>query len=195
MNKLSDAEILNKLKSPIEQDSNDSLRYIYGQYYPIIRSYILNNSGKQTDAKDIFQDSISALYKHVKAEKEDPIRNIKSYLITVSKNLWLKKCRSVQIRRDHQDRVINHTDSSVSNPFEIFVDKEQKNNLKSLVQLLGEECQKILLLFYYEDMKMKNIATHMSLSDEQAAKNKKYKCLKKLKSIVLSNDKTVELLK
>jgi len=49
-----------------------------------------------------------------------------------------------------------------------------------LLQELGESCKKILELFYYENLSMKEIVSQMHYENEQVVRNKKYKCLQQL---------------
>jgi len=44
-------------------------------------------------------------------------------------------------------------------------------------------CKKILILFYYENRSMKEIAEIMNLANDKVAKNKKNRCLNKLRSL------------
>ena len=61
---------------------------------------------------------------------------------------------------------------------------EEKEAMLKLLSHLGEDCQKVLLYFYYERIKMKEIANRMNFANDQVARNKKVKCLKKLASIM-----------
>jgi len=63
-------------------------------------------------------------------------------------------------------------------------DLERKKQLRDLVDGLGESCRKILLLFYYENMTMKEILYHLPYENEQVVRNKKYKCLQQLTEMI-----------
>jgi DNA-directed RNA polymerase specialized sigma subunit len=49
------------------------------------------------------------------------------------------------------------------------------------LQKLGENCQRILRLFYFEKKSMEVIAQEMEYTNAENAKNQKYKCLQQLK--------------
>ena len=55
-----------------------------------------------------------------------------------------------------------------------------KKQLNQLLQSLGESCRKMLELFYYENLSMKEISLHFKYENEQVVRNKKYKCLQQL---------------
>ena len=64
---------------------------------------------------------------------------------------------------------------------------ERKKQLRDLVDGLGESCRKILLLFYYENMTMREILYHLPYENEQVVRNKKYKCLQQLTGLIKDN--------
>jgi len=59
-----------------------------------------------------------------------------------------------------------------------------KQQLRELLYKLDEPCRKILLLFYYENLSMKEMVDHLPYENEQVVRNKKYKCLQQLTSYV-----------
>ena len=52
---------------------------------------------------------------------------------------------------------------------------------------LGDACKKILTLFYYENLSMKEMVSHLHYENEQVVRNKKYKCLQQLTGILKEN--------
>jgi len=52
---------------------------------------------------------------------------------------------------------------------------------------LGEPCKKILTLFYYDNLSMKEIVEHLPYENEQVVRNKKYKCLQALTGLIKDN--------
>ena len=70
----------------------------------------------------------------------------------------------------------------------LVADREVKATIAALVAALGETCRTILLLFYYENLSMKEILEATDYENEQVVRNKKYKCLKQLEKML--NEKT-----
>jgi len=185
MKELSDAELLTKLKGPSANEANRVLRHIYQTNYPTVRTYVLKNSGKQSDAEDVFQEAMTIFYKKINQETLVIQQNIGGYLYTTAKNLWLNRLRYQKVRQDNKQHVISQTDIPARSPEADFVENEKSQILRTVIAKLSEDCRKVLTHFYFDELKMKNVAKRMGLADEQAAKNKKYKCLKKLKSLML----------
>ena len=73
--------------------------------------------------------------------------------------------------------------------------RQTKRDLLNTLEALGENCKKILLLFYYENRSMKEILAELPYENEQVVRNKKSKCLKKLETLVKSNRTLYDQLK
>ena len=64
--------------------------------------------------------------------------------------------------------------------------------LNELMTELKEDCQKLLLGFYYERKSMKDLMEIFKLGSEQAAKNKKLRCMDSLIRLVKGREMTIE---
>ena len=68
-----------------------SIEAIYRDNYVIIQRLVLNNNGTEDDAKDIFQEALIVLFEKAKSGAFELNCQIKTYLYSVSKRLWLKR--------------------------------------------------------------------------------------------------------
>lgn len=181
MKNWSDEEIIScLLKESFEKDK--ALKQLYIQLYPIIKSFIIKNNGTEEDAADIFQDGIIVFYEKVRLNQFQLTSSIRTYVYSVCKHLWLNKLRA-------QKKLTSLTEESESMTVEplslnIIGTKEKNAYLIKLLDSLGENCKQVLLYYYYDRLKMRQIADRMNFANEQVAKNKKSSCLKKLKSLV-----------
>ncbi len=66
-------------------------------------------------------------------------------------------------------------------------ESETTRQVLALFDRLGKNCKMVLVMFYYEDKNMKEIALAMNYDNEQVARNTKYKCAKKLTDLLDSN--------
>ena len=64
---------------------------IYRENFPPIQAFVLKNNGFADDAKDIFQEAMIVLFEKAKLESFVLTCQIKTYLYSVSRRLWLKK--------------------------------------------------------------------------------------------------------
>jgi len=76
-----------------------------------------------------------------------------------------------------------------------IIDRESRRQVMKLMDELGENCKKILLMFYYENLSMKEMVANLHYENEQVVRNKKYKCLKQLEQMIIKNPALKETLK
>jgi len=191
---MTDQQIIATIKDYSIKNCEAALNCVYGRYYNMIESFITQNNGTKDDAKDIFQETMISLYNNVKNDKYSPDSKLSTYLFTISKNIWYKKLRKkgkMSNLEDNQHKQIA-SGEDIHGQLEYT---EQQKLIGKLLHKVGQECGKILKLFYFEKMRMVKIADKMDYSSEQVAKNQKSKCMKKLRIVVMSNDNIQEQLR
>lgn len=191
MKKWSDEEIIFCLQED-DVKKDFALKQLYAEIYPTIKSYIQKNNGSDEDAADTFQEAIIVFYEKVRLNQFQLSSTIRTYLYSVCKHLWLNKLRA-------QKKIISLTEESETisiDPLSLTViASEEKNDyLRKLLETLTGDCKRVLVYYYYDRLKMKDIAERMNFANDQVAKNKKSSCLKKLKSIVSMSPRLKDIL-
>jgi len=148
----------------------------------MIQALIINNNGSAEDAKDIFQEALMVLYERVRSGSFELSCQIKTYLYSVSKRLWLKKL-GLNRRFKTQEKIEEST-YPIENDLEIGQKRDAEFEMmeKALSQL-GEPCQSLLEAYYLQKLTMQEIASSYGYTNTDSAKNQKYKCLVRLKKI------------
>ncbi|RZJ98754.1 MAG: sigma-70 family RNA polymerase sigma factor [Flavobacterium sp.] len=180
-----DAELVGSL---MERNANDTaIRFLYEEHFELLSRYVINNSGSEQDAEDIFQEVIIAFINLVKAGKFRGESTIKTFLFSLNKNIWLNelKRRGRAMAREEKYEKLNVQSSLTAD--QLMEIQQTKTDLLKVMDELGENCKKILLLFYYENRSMKEIVDFLPYENEQVVRNKKSKCLKKLEQLVTGN--------
>ncbi|WP_158861519.1 RNA polymerase sigma factor [Lunatibacter salilacus] len=161
-------------------DLQKPIRYLYACHYNGVERYILRNSGSTFDAEDIFQETLMVTIKAIQGSRFRADSSLKSYVFAIAKNLWISELRRrksaskrAEIYTDEQDMQIKPTTNEL-------IRNEDFKLVLGLFESLGGKCKRILLLFYYQDMSMKEIMEAENYTSEQVVRNKKYKCLKTL---------------
>ena len=180
-----DAELIAAIKDKMELDK--AIMYIYQQYSETVSSFITNNGGSQQDAQDIFQETVVAFIDIVKKDKYRMEASIKTFLVSIAKNIWYNELKKRERSGQREKLFERGRDTSEMDVSHYISDREIKQELRELLDKLGESCKKILILFYYENMAMKEIVTHLHYENEQVVRNKKYKCLQQLTGLVKDN--------
>jgi len=71
-------------------------------------------------------------------------------------------------------------------PIAEFYEKEERLTITlSAFESLGQACKDLLKQFYFHKMSLKSIAESLEM-EEASAKNKKYRCIQKLKELALN---------
>ncbi|MEM9920013.1 MAG: sigma-70 family RNA polymerase sigma factor [Bacteroidota bacterium] len=188
-----DHTLIKLLKSTERQDNDKAMLFLYQQLFFKVERYVQRNSGDSSDAADVFQDGLIVLYKSVRQEKIPADAKVQAYLYSVCRNLWLKQLgkskRKVALMEEHENIPSGplHLDKVLSDEKSELVDK--------LLHQLGASCRQLLVYFYYDRLKIREIAKLMNFSSEQVAKNKKSACMKKLRAILDEHPELKELLR
>ncbi|MEM9820564.1 MAG: sigma-70 family RNA polymerase sigma factor [Bacteroidota bacterium] len=182
MKQRSSEEIVNGLRSTSQVEVNDTMHYLYERMYPTVQKLILNNKGNQEEVPDVFQDGLVILYKLALQGKIDQDTKVEGYLYSICRNLWLKELKK-------KKRTTSLTEEMQAIPVEdlsikYYISGEQKVLFEKLLSQLGDDCYQLLTHFYFEKRRMKEIVELMDFSSEQVAKNKKSKCMKKLRELI-----------
>jgi RNA polymerase sigma factor (sigma-70 family) len=183
--KYTDAELISAISSG--KDLNPAILFLYQQYSEATRSFIMSYGGNEQDADDVFQETVVAFIDSVKKGKYRQEASVKTFLASVAKHIWfneLKKKERAGYREKQFESTRDQQEEDVSHQ---IGDLEQKQQLRDLLSQLGENCQKLLLLFYYENLSMKEITDHLPYENEQVVRNKKYKCLQQLTGMIKAN--------
>lgn len=183
--KYSDAELIDAISAG--NDLNRAIRFIYQQYAQATSSFILYHGGSEQDADDIFQETVVAFIDVVKKGKYRMESSIKTFLTSIARNYWFNEMKK-RDRSGHRDKLFEMgRDKDEADVSEHIAEMEKKRQLRDLVDQLGDSCRKVLLLFYYENLSMKEIVDHLPYENEQVVRNKKYKCLQALAGLIKDN--------
>jgi RNA polymerase sigma factor (sigma-70 family) len=183
--KYTDAELIAAISDT--KDLNKAILSLYQQYSETTGAAIINYGGSRQDAEDVFQETVVAFIEIVKKGKYRMEASIKTFLVAVAKNIWLNELKRKE-RSGYREKQFEY--GREQNELDVshhISDLEKKRQLRELVYKLGEPCQKILMLFYYENLSMKEIVDHLPYENEQVVRNKKYKCLQQLTGLIKDN--------
>lgn len=180
-----DQEILLHLQSNRSDQQDKGLRVLYQLHYGMIEQLVLRNNGEREDAADIFQDGLVALFHKSRQPGFVLTASLKTFLYAICRNLWLMTLRKTKRETPLTD-VHQETVSLDAGILDILEDNDRNQLVAEGLQHLGGDCQKVLQLYYFERSKMKEIAETMGYSGEQVAKNKKSRCLSKLREWVMA---------
>ena len=144
---------------------------------------VLNNSGTIDDAADVFQEGVIVLWKRTQDNSAEKLSCSNStFLYSVCRNIWLNKLRKKGKFSLPLENEKDVPDAPSHLEIDQLIEKESKiESIEKGLALLGDTCQTILKLFYYQKERMEVIVSQTGLSNTNAVKTKKYKCIQQLK--------------
>ena len=72
-------------------NDTNAIETIYRENYTAIQAYVVKNNGYPDDARDVFQEAMIILFEKAKSDSFVLSCQIKTYLYSVCRRLWLKK--------------------------------------------------------------------------------------------------------
>ncbi len=171
------------LISGIQEGNHQMIHALYKTHYPMVRKLVTENSGSEAEAKDVYQEAIIVFYENVQTKGFNLTCKIRTYLYSVSRNIWLKELKK---RLPHTKDLNDHKHFvDINRDFDKHEEKQKRlDKIKDALEQIGEPCNSILTYFFYNRLTMDEIATKMGYTNAANAKNQKYKCFKRLKKLV-----------
>jgi RNA polymerase sigma factor (sigma-70 family) len=180
-----DADLIKKL-----QDGNEeALEAIYRNNESAFinwasRHYVIDTS----QAKEIFQLSVIALYSNAREKKLQQLScTVRTYLFAIGKRLLLKQKRQ-EIRKDTS---IHENVEALEVPDEIYANLVDTKKINFILNQIGEPCKSILEKFYLYGLSMKEIVNDSEYKSEAVIRKKKHQCMQKIKDIVKAGNYTI----
>ncbi|MDC8003372.1 sigma-70 family RNA polymerase sigma factor [Aureisphaera galaxeae] len=170
-----------------------ALRAVYKGNKEKVCSFVLRNQGSESDAKDIFQEAMIAFYENVRDGKFKGESAIGTYLYSIAKFKWLNQIKKDKIREGHHEKAAMETVQE--SPLNTLIEGEKKHGVLQVLDELGAVCKQLLIENLYHNASMKEIAASGNFSSEQIVRNKKYKCLQKLKELIRMKPSLIPILK
>ncbi|HSQ43947.1 MAG TPA: sigma-70 family RNA polymerase sigma factor [Ginsengibacter sp.] len=172
-------------------NETNAIEKIYRENYSTIQAFIVKNNGYPEDARDIFQEAMIVLFEKAKMKSFVLSCQIKTYLYSVCRRLWLKKLQ----QKNQYYPAVELLDETVQVEEEIDVHEKLNNDFNLMEQALlkiGEPCKSILEAYYIEKKSMPEIAAMFGYTNADNAKTQKYKCLMRLKKLFFAQYKNGE---
>lgn len=183
---ISDHEQL--LLQGLAANDKKAVETIYRENYLAIQSFIVKNNGYPDDARDIFQEAMIVLYEKVSSGTFELTCQLKTYLYSVCRRLWLKRLQQMQ----RYNPSFENAEETI--PVEEELDTHEKRNadlivMENALNKIGEPCKSLLEAYYLQKKSMPELANFFGYTNADNAKTQKYKCLVRLKKIFFAQYK------
>jgi RNA polymerase sigma-70 factor (ECF subfamily) len=172
-------EIIQKIKS----GGQTELGLVYEEYREeFLRWLVKEFNCSLDDGKDIYQLTILIFHDNIRLGKlEHLVSSVKTYLFGIGKNIvkenLRKEKRYIPLSKEKwlKENLIDEPTSKIDDG--VF------DRAKNALAKLGQPCQRLIELFYYEKKSIPEITLAMNYKNPETAKNQKCKCMARLRKL------------
>ncbi len=159
---------------------------LYNEYYDKLYFFVLKNVGKREAAEDITQETFLQSMEGIK-RLEKP-ENYSTWLHSIAyhkcTDLFRAESRTAYFDTDEEKEQAMESvalNEPIMLPEDYAVNKESSRQLKRIIDELKPDMRSAVILYYYDNMSVSDVARALGVSDN-AAKQKLFQARKKMKS-------------
>lgn len=136
---------------------SDVIEQLFIKYYHDILLYSMSLTKDASQAEDLAQE---AFYKALKSAN-DSIANFKAWALTVCRNMFLNKKRKYARIVELDENMSDERDEVLAK----IVKDEKYRALYNAIGLLADNLKEVILLFYFENLKIDEISVMLDKSE------------------------------
>lgn len=174
----------------LQERNNKVLQHILDKCSKPVKHYVICNNGTQDDANDIIQESIIVLFRKVQEPGFILTSSLTTFVYSIAKLMWLKELENRRLKpifADSYDAIDEHSNVLLT------IEKNERLKLyRTKFDELGEDCKKVLRLFY-QGTPMSEITRFMGYGSDDYTKKKKYTCKNALLEKIRNSNQFREL--
>lgn len=173
----------------ILQGRETALRHIYPIYADAFRAwarrFFISDEAELTDA---YQEALIVFYRNVMTGRLTTLTSsLKTYLFVIGyrilKGTVVRK-RSVQLVADMPERDMPSDTNFLQQLIEEEDYQQQRWRLSQAIGKLGDVCQRILELYFYQNYSIPQIKEKLNYQSENSVSVQKSRCLKSLRDVL-----------
>ena len=180
--RIQDYILIKKIQDGDKQALNELIRNYYDDVY-FLCFYRCNDNDTAADlCQDTFLHLMNNIYQY------HPTGKFRNYLFTIAINV----CNDYHRKKNrHPIELVEDVDSVNVNQYELTLSLEEKETLYDYLNLLPEFQRETIILYFYQGLKLKDIAKIMNTT-ESTTKSRMYQGLRKLRKMYEENQSNAE---
>ncbi len=171
-----ETEIIERIRA----NDHKVLGELFNHYNRMVSSYICSHGGGTADAEDMLQEAIVVLWENVTAGRFRLTSKLGTYLLAVAKNKWMAEMR--KRTRFSGDGIPDTFNDGNPSSLDQLLSGEQVRMIHRALDAIQPLCKRLLMLFYFEERSMEDIAKILNMAGPDVAKSRKYQCKKALET-------------
>jgi len=165
----------------LKGENTNAFGNLYKEYFPAVNRFIIHNKGNTEDAEDIFQDTMMVLLEKLRQDNFQLTASIKTYIMAISKNLWLKRLKNNRYETEFSETYTNRFYEEIS--LAIESEKSYMDKLQNLLHKITKHCQGLIHDMFFKEKTVEEIQKNYGYSNKHTLQNQKYKCVEQIKKV------------
>lgn len=137
--------------------TTDRKTEIYNEYYQKVRNYILSKINSFHEAEDLCSNVFVKVYEKLDTYDESK-SSISTWIFTITRNTLIDYYRKRKIHVELDENLIVEEDD------ETILTEENLEIMADALESLDDRLKELILLHYYKEMTLKEIANKMDIS-------------------------------
>ncbi|MBC7921664.1 MAG: sigma-70 family RNA polymerase sigma factor [Ferruginibacter sp.] len=156
---------------------------LYRLVMPSVVRLVRRNGGNVADAEDVFQETLMVLFEKVQRPDFRLTASLKTYLITIARNIWLNRLRA---RRTLLLNNLADCDNLPDQPADEFT---PTNAVLRWLDQATPFCRALLRAVFFDNEPMETLLARMGWKNKHTAANQKYKCVQQVKRVAVGTNR------
>lgn len=174
----------------IRNGDSKVIQSVYTNYYQAISQLVKTKKGTDEDTHDVFQEGLVLIFQKAQNPDFNLTSSFFTYFYAVCRNIWynkLRKKKAPMVTLDNKMLLMLK-----ESPDLVPEEQERYFLYRKMFLKLGEDCQKVLDLFF-QKISMEEIGNQMGYGSISYTKKRKFMCKKKLVELIKSDPGFQEL--
>jgi RNA polymerase sigma factor (sigma-70 family) len=174
-----DAKLLDALRNG---DENALIELFHKNRRPVA-SLVIRSHGTEDDVEDVLQEALVVLWERVRSGSFEYQAKLGTFVYATAKNIWLRRLARQRRELPSDDSAFEVPDGDAT-PLEEMEENERVLAVQQAMEKIGNPCRDLLVLYYWEEQTMEEIALKLGFANADTAKSKKYQCKKALEKLI-----------
>lgn len=145
--------------------------------------HVRQHDGDEQMGEDVFQETTILFDRNLREGRFRGESSVRTYFFGIAKQHWFNRRRSLRKIEALENQQFADVQGESSE--QIFEQEERRLTVESILQAIGEHCQRVLAL-YKLSFSNEEIARELGLSSPELAKKYAYRCREKFREFVVS---------
>ncbi len=165
-----------------------AVNQLFRQYTGFIFRGIKQYRLQELEAKDAYADAVVVLTDHVISGRFEGRSKVSTYLFQIFSNKCVDQVRRNTTYKSEQEKDWTHEFPDLPDSSKDFLNRliklEEFDQVKGLMEQLGERCKELIWAADYWGYKPDEIAEKMNFKTTKSAITAKYKCMERLRKLI-----------